>query len=341
MQSAALSRRLSIYGGNAKGGDNLTEQIYTREDLKNMQAWPLWKKIQVTQAKILEWYIHYGGKVSISFSGGKDSTVLLDLARRAFPDIPAAFVDTGLEYPEIRDFVSGFYNVEWLRPEMPFNQVLNKYGYPVISKEVAKRIYYARKGSDWAIKHLNGMTKAGEPSKFNRRYMKWKHLIDAPFLISEECCGVMKKKPFAKYTKATGRMPIIGTMACESMRRQSTYLQSGCNGFNKKAPSSQPMSFWTEQDVLLYLKTTGIPYASVYGDIVPVLGQTKLEGNKLTTTGAERTGCMFCMFGCHREKSPNRFQRMEHTHPDRHYYCINKLGLGPVLDYIGVSYHYA
>lgn len=63
-----------------------------------MQKWPLARKIQATQAKILEWYLHYNGKVYVSFSGGKDSAVLLDLARRAAPEIPAAFVDTGLEY---------------------------------------------------------------------------------------------------------------------------------------------------------------------------------------------------------------------------------------------------
>ena len=67
---------------------------YTRQDLSVMQAWPLERKIRVTQAKIIEWYHHYDGKVAVSFSGGKDSTVLLDLARRAFPDIPAVFVDT-------------------------------------------------------------------------------------------------------------------------------------------------------------------------------------------------------------------------------------------------------
>ena len=91
---------------------------------------------------------HYG--VSVSFSGGKDSTVLLDLARRAFPDIPAVFVDTGLEYPEIRDFVKSIPKVTWLRPEIPFPRVIETYGYPVISKEVAHRIYYARRGSTWA-----------------------------------------------------------------------------------------------------------------------------------------------------------------------------------------------
>ena len=77
--------------------------------------------------KIIEWYHHYGGKVAVSFSGGKDSTVLLDLARRAFPDLPAVFVDTGLEYPEIRAFVKSVPNVTWLRPEMPFSKVLTTY----------------------------------------------------------------------------------------------------------------------------------------------------------------------------------------------------------------------
>ena len=97
-------------------------------------------------------------------------------------------------------------------------------------------------------------------------------------------------------------------MACESARRQSVYLKIGCNAYHKRDPTSQPMSFWTEQDVLAYLKMTGIPYASVYGEIVE-------ENGRLTTTGAKRTGCMFCMFGVHLEKKPNRFQRMALTHP--------------------------
>ena len=93
---------------------------YTRQDLSVMQAWPLERKTRVTQAKIIEWYHHYGGKVAVSFSGGKDSTVLLDLARRAFPDIPAVFVDTGLEYPEIREFVKTVPNVTWRARRCPF-----------------------------------------------------------------------------------------------------------------------------------------------------------------------------------------------------------------------------
>ncbi len=207
---------------------------YTRQDLSVMQAWPLERKIRVTQAKIIEWYHHYGGKVAVSFSGGKDSTVLLDLARRAFPDIPAVFVDTGLEYPEIREFVKTVPNVTWLRPEMPFSKVILEYGYPVISKDVARRIRYARKGGTWVLCHLNGLNRDGTPSKYNERYMKWRILLDAPFFVSDQCCFIMKERPLHRYNRETGRKQIIATMACESARRQSVYLKIGCNAYQRQ-----------------------------------------------------------------------------------------------------------
>lgn len=307
-------------------------RFYTQQDLSTMQAWPLERKIQVTQAKIIEWYLHYKGKVAVSFSGGKDSTVLLDLARRAFPDITAAFVNTGLEYPEIRAFVKTVPNVVWLRPKMQFLKVIETYGYPVISKEVARRIYYARKGAVWAQMHLQGKNRDGSESKFAQRFVKWAYLLDAPFLISDQCCNVMKELPLDHFTRETGCSPIIGTMACESVRRKRAYLMSGCNAYMKKKPSSQPISFWLEQDVLQYLKYTGIPYASdVYGEI-------REKKGRLITTGAERTGCMFCMFGVHLERRPNRFEQMAATHPKQYDFCMNRLGCGGVLDYIGAAY---
>ena len=298
-----------------------------------MQAWPLYKKIQVTQTRVMEWYYHYGGKVAVNFSGGLDSTVLLDLARRAFPEIRACFVQTGLEYKEIKDFVSSMPNVTWLHPEIPFNKVIKEYGYPVISKEVAKRIYYARKGSEWAIRHLRGLNKDGTQSKYMQRYVKWAHLVDAPFLVSEKCCEITKLRPMRKFTKETGCLPIVGTLAAESFRRQGAFLASGCNGFNKKLPSSQPLSFWGKENILEYLLMTKIPYARIYGDIA-----ADPKTGKLTTTGAKRTGCAYCMFGCHLEKGTNRFQLLARTDPNLYDYCINKLGCGVVLDYIGVPY---
>jgi len=312
---------------------------HTRQDLKIMQAWSLEHKVQVTQTRILEWYLKYDGKVFISFSGGKDSTVLLDLARRVFPDIPAVFVDTGLEYPELREFVRAKENVTWLRPKYPFFQIIDKYGYPVISKEVSNVIDGARKGQQYRFARLNGelLDKNGNKSMFNCE--NYRYLLDAPFKISDRCCYHMKKAPIYKYERISERRAIIGTMACESKLRTQSWLKAGCNGFESSRPISQPLAFWLEQDILRYLQLTGIPYAPIYGDIVPAAGkQNKNDNPVLTTTGVSRSGCMFCLYGVHLEPEPNRFQRMQLSHPKQYQYCIYGLGCGKVMDYIGVPY---
>ncbi|GAG94906.1 unnamed protein product [marine sediment metagenome] len=106
--------------------------------LKQRQGLPLEIKEGLSYNRIRTWYEHWNGEVYVSFSGGKDSTVMLDLVRRYYPDVPAVYVDTGLEYPEIRDFVKNTKNVVWLKPEMKFNKVLEKYGYPIASKKTAR-----------------------------------------------------------------------------------------------------------------------------------------------------------------------------------------------------------
>lgn len=116
------------------------DALHNREQLEEMQRLPLSRKVQITTARIIEWYQHYDGKVYVAFSGGKDSTVLLDIVRRIYPDVPAVFSDTGLEYPEVRAFVKSIDNVVFVRPKMNFRDVIGKYGYPVISKEQSFRI---------------------------------------------------------------------------------------------------------------------------------------------------------------------------------------------------------
>lgn len=119
-------------------------------DLKMMQALPLSVKILLTKRRIRDWVNEYGiDGVYVSFSGGKDSTVLLTIAREMYPDIKAVYVDTGLEYPEIREFVRTWDNVEWLKPKLTFKRVIEKYGYPFISKEVSERVYYAQRYLTW------------------------------------------------------------------------------------------------------------------------------------------------------------------------------------------------
>lgn len=119
--------------------------IHDAERLKELQSLPLNRKIQITQTRIIEWYQHYNGNVYVSFSGGKDSTVLLDIARQIYPNIFAVFSNTGLEYPEIKEFVNEFDNVDIVTPQMNFGQVISQYGYPLITKEVAEAIHYARR----------------------------------------------------------------------------------------------------------------------------------------------------------------------------------------------------
>ena len=310
--------------------------IHTADDLIQLQSLPLEQKILLTQKRIREWYDHYQGQVYVSFSGGKDSTVLKHIVDGMYDDVPSVYVDTGLEYPEVRQFAMSQPNVTVIKPEKPFKQVIEEHGYPIVSKEVAQvvreaRIGLARGDGSYAfrIAELRGerRDKQGNLSKFNLK--KWGFLLDAPFRISEKCCNEMKKKPAKRYERETGRHPIIGTMAEESRMRWQMWIRHGCNAYSDNRPASNPISFWTEQDILEYLRRYNLPYASVYGDIV------EREG-KLQTTGCTRTGCVYCAFGCHLEAGENRFQRLKKTHPQLWSYCMDKLGMREVLSYINV-----
>lgn len=382
----------------------------TIKDLQMMQAAPLSVKVRMTQRRIREWVDEFGTDgVYVSFSGGKDSTVLLHIVREMYPNVPAVFVDTGLEYPEIREFVKTFDKVEWLKPKLTFRQVLEKFGYPFISKEVSEKAYYAQRYVRWylsedaggpiptayAIAELLGIKRQTEeykeiirtgnvpkevmdvifrgdgpapvnakkaygtfkyaPAKARAIYGTYMHkengketdevssiynfsrhryLITAPFKISSHCCNVMKKGPVKAYAKKTGRKPMTGQQASESRLRQTQWMKNGCNGFEMKSPISNPMSFWTEQDVLLYIYRNRIPIASVYGDIVKDngidgqmdiedIGIAELEQPKLKTTGCNRTGCIFCGYGCHLEQpGEGRFERLKETHPKQYDYLM-------------------
>ena len=353
-------------------------------DLKQMQSVPLEGKILMTQARIQQWYEYFDGQVYVSFSGGKDSTVLKHIVDSMYNDVPAVFVNTGLEYPEIQKFVkdikSGKFecfnsNVEIIRPEIRFDEVIKKYGYPVFSKEVATNIQYGRKAIEKGDKakerrYLYGERRNPKTGEVYQHMKLSKTALDVALNsnipVSMMCCSIMKKNPAKKYAKETGRKSIQGTLAEESKLREMNWIKHGCNAFDSSEQISRPLSFWTNQDILHYLKIFNVPYCPVYGEIqvkpsedtgkgqinlIDYLGCYEPE-DVLQTTGCDRTGCMFCMFGCHLEKEPNRFQKLKKTHPRPYEYCVNGgefvdgkwqpnkegLGLGYVLDYIGVKY---
>lgn len=142
----------------------MSEAVHTAERLKELQALPLERKIQISQARIIEWYQRWNGNVVVSFSGGKDSTVLLHLVRTIYPDVRAVFSNTGLEYGEIQRFVQSFPNVDIVSPKMRFDQVISAYGYPLIGKEVAEAIYYARRLRSQSVHVERERENKGEPS---------------------------------------------------------------------------------------------------------------------------------------------------------------------------------
>ena len=293
-------------------------------ELKYLQSLPLERKIEMTAERIVGWYNHFDGNVAVSFSGGKDSTVLLDIARnywRGHKDIKAVFVDTGLEFSGIRKFVKTFDNVEIIRPKMRFDEVIKKYGYPVISKTVAHNVRCARNEPEGKIVQNCFCEEKTGPYAM----AKWNDLRFVDFNIDDRCCDIMKKQPAHEYSQKNGIYFMTAEMACESKKRTDKWLANGCNGFDLKIPKSTPMAFWTEQDVLEYIYKNNLPIAEPYGDVIELECQYTFDGEecKYTTTGCNRTGCIFCAFGAHLEKEPARFQRLKETHPKQYDYCLN------------------
>lgn len=297
-------------------------------ELQQKKSLPLDAKILMTKRRLKQWHIKYNGNVYLAFSGGKDSTVLKDILQDIFPDVPAVFCNTGLEYPEVKKFAMSQNNVKVITPKMMFKEVISKYGYPVISKEQSSYIADIRNTKSEYIRNLR---LNGNKTGSYKLSEKWKFMLNAPFKISDKCCKVMKKEPFIRYEKETGAKGIVATMTDESILRLNTWLRFGCNAFNAKRPLSRPMSFWTEQDILQYIVEHNLKIASVYGEI------KQKENGEYYTTGLKRTGCMFCMYGAQNE-NPNRFQIMQKTHPKQYDFCMNTLGLKNVLSYMNIPF---
>jgi 3'-phosphoadenosine 5'-phosphosulfate sulfotransferase (PAPS reductase)/FAD synthetase len=154
---------------------------------------------------------------------------------------------------------------------------------------------------------------------------RYSFLLDAPFKISHRCCDVSKKNPAKAYEKQTGRKTIVATMASESRLRQTRWMRFGCNAFDQSRPVSSPLSFWTENDILRYIVKNDIQIADIYGDVVAESDGFQYftfgDDDNLTTTGAKRTGCIWCLFGI--TQDPERLVRLRKNEPRRYEYVMN------------------
>ena len=289
------------------------------EELKEKQSWDLEKKIEYAKMKIEEFVNVLGGedKCFISFSGGKDSTVLLHLVRSVYPNMEAVFFNTGLEFPEVIEFVKTIDNVTWLTPKKRVNEVWKNYGVPAVSKEVSSYIHDVRNSTEKMVeKRLNYRNSYSLPKK-------WIHLTDeefTPYPISNKCCQYFKKDLSHNFVKETGKSAIVGTMAEESQLRKNSWIRHSCNMFDGKIKQSRPLSIWIEKDIWDYIEKYDLDICKLYYE------------------GHDRLGCFLCPFGAHLEDArtgTNRFEILKEQHPNQ-YKALEKLGVKQVLLDMGV-----
>lgn len=310
--------------------------------LKIKQSYPLDMKIEFTKKAIEEYVAQYGfDGVYVSFSGGKDSTVLLHIIYSMYgSSIQSVFSNTKNEFDSVVNHVNNckkwYKNIITILPSDNIETVIENYGYPVVSKKVSRMlsdIQNPTSRNELSRRlYLTGVKSDGSISKSFKLSDKYFYLIDSPFKISHKCCDILKKKPLRDYEKKTGKKPILGTMACESDSRTATYLKHGCNNFVKC--QCMPLGFWTEQDILNYIIKYNLEIASVYGEI------KQDKSGKYYTTGEQRTGCVACILGMEFERKceKNRLQRLKEIEPRKYDYVINRLGFKHVLDYMGYKY---
>ena len=277
----------------------------TKQLFQELQAGNIYQKIDHA-IMVIERFCAEIDNPAIAFSGGKDSTVLMHLIRDVMKkDIPAIFVNTGNEYPEIIKFATKkFRNTTVIRPKVKLKQVIEKYGFPLISKEYSKMIYELRKGTKHSSRYITGIQQDGKHTSFVLP-KKYHFLIDAPFACSDVCCYYLKKLPTQKYNSITGEMGV------EAVMRMTSWLRTGCNVFGKRRSKCKPLSIWTERDIWEYKRLFNVEFCELYDDF-----------------RVSRTGCMFCGFGATFENI-SRFEIIKERHPKiyHHFLKIENSGI--------------
>ncbi|MCI9319687.1 MAG: phosphoadenosine phosphosulfate reductase family protein [Lachnospiraceae bacterium] len=298
-----------------KCGKDHTEFLsYRREILASLRSMPLEAKIVQTKFLIRKAVSIFGEeKCYISYSGGKDSTVLSHITKQLYPNILHLFANTTNEYPETLK------HVQWEKNEngtniitvfpidthgeiWTFKKVVKKYGYPMFSKRISNAIRtYQHARTEY--------TKQNSINYINNNFKKYEKYIDFP--ISDKCCDKLKKEPLRRKAKELGMdCVILGVLASESHQRERDWLENGCNVFFKfKDNQCKPLSFWTEEDILEYIEKYHVKVSELYD------------------MGYKRNGCMYCGFGVQLEApESNRYKKLKKTHPLQYSYFISNFG---------------
>lgn len=292
--------------------------------------------------------------------GGLDSITLLYFIRSLGYDIPAISV-SALEDKSIIETHRKI-GVTMLKPGKTKTEVLQEFGFPVISKKAAGKIEKLQNPTDKnkTVRHAIITGECGAQGHFakNSRMKlpkKWLELFGGyenenedvnykipNFKVSNKCCLYMKEKPCDQWAKEHNSKPFLGLMASEGGQREDALVEHGCNYFGKTVIRSAPFAPFLRQDLLQLALDLDVPVPEIYGTI------ERKEDGTLYTTKAQRTGCQMCGFGVHMEKRPHRFDKLRERNEKEWefwmYRCCTdpdtgeKYGWGRVLDYIGVKW---
>lgn len=342
----------------------------TPYEFRQKQSLPSPAKFAHAEVKAYEyrdWAELNGYNICVSI-GGLDSLTLYYYLKALGIDVVPVSVSS-LEDKSIQKIHKQIPGIEILRPYKSKVEVIEEFGFPVISKAKARKIELLQmpdcpkqtfihaimtgdmgeqgnfehsdkiKLPEWCIKLFGGLY-AEHRTDINWDCQKCRGV--APFKASPECCKWMKEKPCEDWQKANNMIPYLGLMASEGGQRELGLTKNGCNYYSKTTIRSCPFAIFSRQDLLQLALDLKVPVPAIYGEIVRDLDGT------LKTTRAQRTGCSMCGFGIHMEKRPHRFDRLREDNYKEWrfwmYECATdkqtreKFGWGRVLDYIGVKW---
>lgn len=272
--------------------------------------------IKITKAmeRIESLFYETEGKCYLSFSGGKDSTVILALIKMCeeiytIPKngIPAVFSNTGIELGATVDFVkwvknNWYENVHIIKPEKTFSWIINNEGKPMKSKiksQFLSRYQHGNK-SENTMKNLLGEDEKLIKAKIANKDL---HLLhhDFDIKVSDKCCLILKKKPFEKYNKKhdikgyiLGERIAEGGIRATSASKRVNEGRKLCTKTKGNYIVKLPIIDWTDDDIDSFIKQNNVPLSKAY-----------------TEQGYERTGCFLCPFSLHIDKNLEKLYQYE------------------------------
>lgn len=230
--------------------------------------------------------------IAISFSGGIDSLVLKHLIESINPNIISIFCNTGVEYNKIVDFVKSFKNVKIVYPKYGFFIIIEKYGFPIISKEQSR--YLSDVKNPKVCQKIKDIRLGDGNFKISK---KWRWILDTDIKVSDKCCYYLKKAPLEKEKKYYFTGERIQESNLRKQRYHTCILPNKCI----------PLRLWNNNLIWKYIYYYNLKVCDIY----------KYE---------KRTGCKYCMYGIHREKYPDRIDRLQILEPKSYKICkIKKL----------------